>query len=305
MEIPTGWQELLALKAFHDPVKITIDNCFSNVLSEKWCESAPFPWIYLLAALLVWGSVAVFIGLSNPQRILKYMIVFTIVGSIGALLISGKLMSIWHRGALTYNRVIILPDKGGALIDSSIQMRHERIKALVESDVSPWGVRLNLDQEEKGSINLGNTGVTKWEHRWNRSIFAVRSGDKASLNLTAWSPDLSVQIDRWSKVSFEDQPSSAILVIKQPLLWDGQHWWILKVSDNGNRQWRIISASPSWFRKDQEWLLTMPSLDSEWLCMAGYGMLPSRSSLRIQDYEMKEISWAMPFRKSDIWGKLK
>ena len=281
------WRKWLNLKPFGESIRL---NAAHGFFTEPWGQkekTAPYPFGMIALILAVWTGVALFVIWRRPKNLLASFLIFTLVCVLLIIPLAGYITSNWRRGALAHNRALILPDSGGMLLQSDIQMKSAR-------GASPWGTRINFGRDEQGWINFRGRGETAWSHDTVYPWYSIYHWNIDELQLMGVFPDVVADFNPDPNLMTK-QGSWTIPVTGQTVLWNGSRCRVLKNIVNGKPQWGKPGDVPAWLNDDEEWLRKLQALwpDIPWLC--GRGVLPTRMQLRIQNGPAPEVFWAMPF----------
>lgn len=283
------WRKRLSLKPYDETARLNTAHCFFN---EPWGQeekNAPYPFWFIAMFFVIWTGVALLIIWRHPENVLIRFLVFILVSAGLMMPLGGYLTANWRRGALIHNRALILPDSGGILIQSDIQMKASR-------GASPWGAQVSFGRNEQGRINFRGQRNTDWSHDTMYPRLSVYASDADMMQLMGVFPDVTPDFNP-PETPLAKKGAMKIPVTSQTVLWNGKQWRVLKSIVRGEPQWGQPKRVPSWLKDDEEWLRKLQALSpgTPWLC--GRSVLPAGLQLRIQNGAISEVFWAMPYLK--------
>ncbi len=266
------WRRLLSFPPYAQDVRLTASRCFPRGQTPQ--ASIPgLPRVYLWI-LGGWAGTFLVLGLLPRRKGLICLFLLTIIVACAAVPAGTWLMRAWRRGVATRTRAVILPEDGGILIGTRVELIKAGAWELHGVQGSPWGATISLGQD-RGFLSP-RSGLL-WRHHAPVSPYVVQSAGPAYLNLAGWTPPL---------------PPDDPLETREPkVLWDGKMW--RRYRDGGGQD---REQCPAWLRGESDWLAALAKLAPGCQWLIGQGRLPGLE-LAVQGSPGGEACWAEPIRE--------
>jgi hypothetical protein len=284
---PAFWQRLLALEPYREGLRITAGSCFLPHKDLDKTNFIPKVTSNVTLMLTIWALLTLAIVFLVKRNKFFYLFCFIIVSIIAVFPLENLLQNSWQRGAEVYTKAVILPDSGGTLINTYIQLKKSYPGDFSKKSTSPWGINITAGHNESGTIYPSSSVI--WQHRMTSPLFTIRSGANSFIDLVGWFPEVPFQ---QSKIFNKSSLNKEALVLKAPIFsWDGKNWCYLNRS-----HWKKASILPYWLQDERSWITWLQESTPAKTWLIGYGVIPNLK-LKIQGTTKNELIWVMPLLK--------
>ena len=267
------WRRFLPLPPYAQALRITASRFFAGRDSLRaQIPSLARGYLWLLGG---WAAASLGLCLLARRKGLVLLLVLTVIATSAAVPAGSWYMRTWRRGAVVRTRAIILPQGGGLLVNTGIELARAGRWRMTGTQASPWGVTIDLQGEGQGRLAPRSKPPLIWRHHVPTPSHVARLTGSTGLSLAGWLPPLP-------------GPGGLPPTSREQVLWDGKSW------QPGRRGGRMgMEQCPAWLRGESDWLAALAALapGSQWLI--GYGSLPGLT-LAIQGGAENEAYWAKP-----------